>query len=63
MESYGRIRMLTHDSHGTGTPVTFRESPDGQTKAEQKLFPRNLPLIKESPEKQQHAKGKCKPGQ
>jgi hypothetical protein len=33
--------MLTPDSHGTGAPVICRISPDSQTKAVQKLSPRN----------------------
>jgi hypothetical protein len=34
--------MLTPDSRGTGTPAICRKSsPDGQSKAEQKLSPKN----------------------
>jgi hypothetical protein len=37
--------MLTPDLHGTSASAICRELPDSQTKAEQKLFPRN-PLFR-----------------
>jgi hypothetical protein len=46
MELYRRFLMLTHASHGTGASVICGKSPDSQTKAKQKLIPKNSPLGK-----------------
>jgi hypothetical protein len=48
----GGSPLLTPYSHGKGAPAICRELPDGQTKAEQQLHPRNFPFKKKFQGKQ-----------